>query len=98
MKVNISTFELSDKCCFCWDSCRLAEEVYQRACADAQTLEEAFAEIPEALDNALIPCANQWLIMKEYQIPEEADYYAAYDAFLYDLEMYFNSCVTVEEE
>ena len=54
MKVTISTFELSNKAYLSWDACKIAEEVYQRACCDADTMEEAYDNIYQALDDEMI--------------------------------------------
>ena len=97
MKVNISTFELSNKAYLGWDACKIAEEVYQRACCDADTMEEAYDNIYQALDDEMIYTSRQWTIMQEYQTPEEANFSDAYDLFLNDLLGYFDECVTLED-
>lgn len=98
MKTIVSTFELSTKAYLSWDGCKIAEEVYNRACCDAETLEEAYNNIYYALDDEMIYTHRQWQIMQEYQRPSEADYNMAYDEFLADLERYFYDCVSVDED
>ena len=97
MNYNISTFALSSKASFSWDACGIAENVYERACCDAETLDEAFDNISDALNDELIYTADQWTIMQEYQTPEEANFFDAYDSFYNDLCRYFFDCVTLEE-
>lgn len=55
----------------------LAEEVFTRMLDGT--------ELYDALDDVLIPTSNQWKMMKQYQSPNEADYYKAYDEFYDDL-------------
>lgn len=97
MKVNISTFELSFTAHLGWDACDIAAEVYKRACYDADSMEEAYENIYQALDDEMIYTNRQWTIMQEYQTPEEANFSEAYELFLNDLLGYFNECVTLEE-
>ena len=97
MKVTINTFELSFTAHLGWDACKIAEEVYQRACGDADTMEEAYDNIYEALDDEMIYTCRQWTIMQEYQSPDEANFSEAYELFLNDLLGYFDECVTLED-
>ena len=81
-----------------WEATGIAENVYNRAICDAESLDEGFENLWGALDDELIYTADRWTVMQEYQTPEEANFDDAYMKFYDDLSRHYYEIVEGEEE
>lgn len=96
MKLTVNTSELFNLN-MSWDATGIAENVYNRAICDAENIDEAFESLYDALNDELIYTADQWIIMQEYQTPDEANFNEAYEMFYEDLCRHFYEIVEEAE-
>lgn len=96
MKLSVNTSELFNLK-MSWDATDVAEEVYKRAICDANSIDEGYNCLLDALNDELIYTDDQWTIMKEYQSPEDANYNEAYMLFYDDLCSHYYEIVEEKE-
>ena len=97
MKLFVNTSELFELN-MSWDATGIAENVYNRSICDAESIDEGFDSLLDALNDELIYTADQWAIMQEYQTPAEANFDDAYMLFYDDLARHYYEIVEEQED
>ena len=95
MKLSVNTSELFNLN-MSWDATGIAENVYNRAICDAESIEEGYESLFDALNDELIYTADQWAIMQEYQRPEDANFNDAFMMFYDDLAAHYYEIIKEE--